>query len=48
LQVYASRGLSWVIDSGYINYMTGEKRIFSSYAKNKDFQDMIIFGDENE
>jgi hypothetical protein len=28
--------------------MTGEKHIFSSYVKNKDSQDAIIFDDENQ
>jgi hypothetical protein len=27
--------------------MTGEKKMFTSYAKNKDSQDTIIFGDGN-
>jgi hypothetical protein len=45
LQVYASGGTSWIIDSGYTNHMTGEKKMFTSYVKNKDSQDTIIFGD---
>jgi hypothetical protein len=28
--------------------MTGEKKMFTSYVKNKDPQDSIIFGDENQ
>jgi hypothetical protein len=28
--------------------MTGEKKIFTSYVKNKDFHDTIIFGDGNQ
>jgi hypothetical protein len=28
--------------------MTGDKRMFSSYVKNKDPQDSIIFGDGNQ
>jgi hypothetical protein len=28
--------------------MTGEKKMFTSYVKNKDSQDMIIFGDGNQ
>jgi hypothetical protein len=47
LQVYASRGSSWIIDSGCTNHMTGEK-MFTSYVKNKDSQDTIIFGDGNQ
>jgi hypothetical protein len=27
---------SWVIDSGCTNHMTGEKKMFTSYIKNKD------------
>jgi hypothetical protein len=28
--------------------MTGEKNMFTSYLKNKDSHDMIIFGDANQ
>jgi hypothetical protein len=28
--------------------VTGEKNVFTSYVKNKDSQDMIIFGDRNQ
>jgi hypothetical protein len=28
--------------------MTGEKKMFTSYVKNKDSQDMFIFGDGNQ
>jgi hypothetical protein len=48
LQVYAYGGSSWIIDSGCTNHMTGEKKMFTSYVKNKDSQDSIIFGDGNE
>jgi hypothetical protein len=48
LQVYASGGSSWIIDSGCTNHMTGEKKMFISYVKNKDSQDTIIFGDGNQ
>jgi hypothetical protein len=48
LQVYASRGSSWIIDSGCTNHMTGEKMMFTSYVKNKNSQDSIIFGDGNQ
>jgi hypothetical protein len=47
-QVYASRGSSWIIDSGCTNHMTGEKRMFSSYEKNEDPQRAITFGDANQ
>jgi hypothetical protein len=48
LQVYASGGSSWIIDSGCTNHMTGENKMFTSYVKNKDSQDTIIFGDGNQ
>jgi transposase InsO family protein len=48
LQVYASGGSSWIIDSGCTNHMTGEKRMFSSYEKNEDPQRAITFGDGNQ
>jgi hypothetical protein len=46
--VYASRGSSWIIDSGCTNHMMGEKKMFTSYVKNRDSQDTIIFGDGNQ
>jgi hypothetical protein len=48
LQVYASGGSSWIIDSGCTNHMTGEKKMFTSYVKNRDSRDTIIFGDGNQ
>jgi hypothetical protein len=48
LQVYASGGSSWIIDSGCTNHMAGEKKMFTSYVKKKDSQDSIIFGDGNQ
>jgi hypothetical protein len=30
------------------NHMTGEKKMFTSYVKNKDSQDSIVFGDGNQ
>jgi hypothetical protein len=47
-KVYASGGSSWIIDSGCTNHMTGEKKMFTSYIKNRDSQDTIIFGDGNQ
>jgi hypothetical protein len=47
-KVYASGGSSWIIDSGCTNHMMGEKKMFTSYVKNKDSQDTIIFGDGNQ
>jgi hypothetical protein len=38
-KVYASGGSNWIIDSGCTNHMTGEKKMFTSYVKNKDSQD---------
>jgi hypothetical protein len=48
LQVYASGGSSWIIDSRCTNHMTEEKKMFTSYIKSKDSQDSIIFGDGNQ
>jgi hypothetical protein len=48
LQVYASGGSSWIIDSRCTNHMTGEKKMFSSYEKNEDPQRAITFGDGNQ
>src|SRR5690242_21825428 len=47
LQVYASGGSSWIIDSGCTNHMTGEKKMFSSYEKNQDSQRAITVRDGN-
>jgi hypothetical protein len=47
-KVYGSGGSSWIIDSGCTNHMTEKKKIFTSYVKNKDSQDVIIFGDGNQ
>jgi hypothetical protein len=41
-------GSSWIIDSGCTNHMTGDKKMFTSYVKNKDSQDTVIFGDGNQ
>jgi hypothetical protein len=45
LQVYASKDSSWIIDSGYTNHMTGEKRMFS-YEKNEDPKELSHSGME--
>jgi hypothetical protein len=42
------QGPSWVIDSRCTNHLTREKHMFSSYVKNKDSWDTIIFGDRNQ
>jgi hypothetical protein len=47
-KVYASGGSSWIIDSGCTNHMTWGKKMFTSYIKNKDSQDTIIFEDGNQ
>jgi hypothetical protein len=47
LYVYASGGLSWIINSECTNHMTGEKKMFSSYEKNQDPQRAITFEDGN-
>jgi hypothetical protein len=38
---------SLIADAQMTNHMTGEKKMFTSYVKNKDSQDTIIFGDGN-
>jgi hypothetical protein len=48
MHVYASRGSSWIINSRCTNHMTGEKKMFTSYVKNRDSQDTIIFGHGNQ
>jgi hypothetical protein len=48
LQVYASGGSGWIIDSGCTNHMTREKNMLTSHVKKKDSHDMIIFGDRNQ
>jgi hypothetical protein len=37
-----------IIDSGCTNHMTRNKKMFTSYVKNKDSHDTIIFGDGNQ
>jgi hypothetical protein len=37
-----------VLDSGCINHMTREKRIFTSFEKNDTTSDSITFGDNNQ
>jgi hypothetical protein len=37
-----------VLDSGCTNYMTGERRIFTFFEKNKCESDCIIFGDNSQ
>jgi hypothetical protein len=48
MHVYASKGSSWIIDSGCTNHMTGEKKMFTSYVRNNDSHNTIIFGDGNQ
>jgi hypothetical protein len=48
LLAYSSGGTSWVLDSGCTNYMTGEKRMFTSFEKNKCESDCITFGDNSQ
>jgi hypothetical protein len=48
LYAYSSGGTSWVLDSGYINHMTGEKRIFTSFKKNDITSYSITFRDNNQ
>jgi hypothetical protein len=37
-----------VLDSGCINHMTGEKKIFTSFDKNNTPSDSITFGDNSQ
>jgi hypothetical protein len=37
-----------VLDLGCTDHMTGDKRMFTSYKKNKDSQDAIIFDDGSQ
>jgi hypothetical protein len=37
-----------VLDSGCINHMTGERRMFTSFEKNECESDCIMFGDNNQ
>jgi hypothetical protein len=40
--------MSWMLDSGYTNHMTGERRIFTSFEKNECEGDCITFGDNSQ
>jgi hypothetical protein len=37
-----------VLDSGCTNHMTGERRMFTSFKKNKCESDCITFGDNSQ
>jgi hypothetical protein len=37
-----------VLDSGYTNHMRGERRMFTSFEKNKCESDCITFGDNSQ
>jgi hypothetical protein len=47
LQAYSSGRSSWVLNSGCINHMTGEKSMFSSYAQMEGLSENIVFGDNS-
>jgi hypothetical protein len=36
-----------VLDSGYINHMTGERSMFQSYSPKLDSNENIVFGDNS-
>jgi transposase InsO family protein len=40
--------MSWVLDSGCTNHMTGERRMFTSFEKNEFESDCITFGDNSQ
>jgi hypothetical protein len=37
-----------VLDSGYTNHMTGERKIFTAFEKNECESDCIMFGDNSQ
>jgi hypothetical protein len=45
---YSSGGTSWVLDSGCTNYMTGERRMLTSFEKNDCESDCITFSDSRQ
>jgi hypothetical protein len=45
LQVYASGGSSWIIDSGCTNHMTGEKKMFTSVGTLKLGYPLLLYKD---
>jgi hypothetical protein len=40
--------MSWVLDSGYTNHMTGKSRMVTSFEKNNCLSDCITFGDNSQ
>jgi hypothetical protein len=40
--------MSWVLDSGCTNHMTGERRMFTSFEKNECESDCITFGNNSQ
>jgi hypothetical protein len=45
--MYSSNGTSWVLDCGCTNYMTGERRMFTSFEKNDCENDCTTFGNNS-
>jgi hypothetical protein len=47
-KAYSSGGTSWVLNSGCINHMTGERMMFTSFEKNECESDCITFDDNSQ
>nr|ABA98120.1 transposon protein, putative, unclassified [Oryza sativa Japonica Group] len=45
---YSSGGLSWVVDSGCTNHMTGERSMFTSLDEENGTRENIVFGDDGK
>jgi hypothetical protein len=45
---YSSGGISWMLDNGCTNHITGEKRMFIAFEKNDTSSDSITFGDNTQ
>jgi hypothetical protein len=45
---YKVGGRHWIIDSGYTNHMTGERKIFSHLDEDISDFDNITFGDDSK
>jgi hypothetical protein len=45
---YKTGGTHWVIDSGCIQHMTGDPRMFASLEENGEYQEKITFGDNSK
>ena len=48
LRGYTAGGKEWVLDSGCIDHMTGDKDMFHELAKNDDPRKYVTFGDNSK